>query len=62
MSVTCLKMVGRWGEANAAVRLRKPVSGTVVGGVGPVGKTRGKNSGRRTGASRADVASLFLKR
>jgi hypothetical protein len=38
MNVTRLKMAGGRGEEQAAERLGKPVSGTVVGGVEPVGK------------------------
>jgi len=38
-SATHLKMVGRRREEQVAERLRKPVSGTVVGGVGPAGGT-----------------------
>lgn len=34
MSVTCLRMAGRWREEEAAARLEEPVSGTVVDGVG----------------------------
>lgn len=39
MSATCLKMAGRRGEEEAAERVGNPVSGTVVGGVGPAGRT-----------------------
>jgi len=37
MSATCLKMTGRYQEEQVAERLRKPASGTVVGGVGATG-------------------------
>jgi hypothetical protein len=36
-SATGLKMVGRRGEEQVAERPKKPVSGTVAGGVGPAG-------------------------
>jgi hypothetical protein len=36
MNATYLKMVGRQQEEQVAERLRKPESGTVAGGVGPV--------------------------
>lgn len=39
MSVTHLKMVGRDGEEEVAMRLKKPGSGTVVDEVGIVGKS-----------------------
>lgn len=59
MSVTCLKMTGRWGEEKTAVRLRKPASGTVVGGVGPAGEYPG-NRVAAAGQLAADVDSLLL--
>jgi hypothetical protein len=40
-SATCLKMAGRRREEEAAERWRKPVSGTVVGGVGSAGAIPG---------------------
>jgi hypothetical protein len=36
MNATCLKRAGGQGEEKVAERLRKPVSGTVAGGVGPM--------------------------
>lgn len=45
-SATCLKMAGRLGEEETAERLGKPESGTVAGGVGPVGRARGAKSQR----------------
>lgn len=38
MSVTCLKMAGWQPGSNVAERLRKPVSGTVAGGLGTAGR------------------------
>jgi hypothetical protein len=38
MSVTCLKMAGRWREEEVAERLGKPASGNVVDGMGPIHK------------------------
>ena len=40
MNATCLKMAGRQREGKVAERLRKPVSGTVTDGVGPIGGRR----------------------
>jgi hypothetical protein len=54
MNVTGLKMAGRRREEQVAERLRKPVSGTVAGGVGPAG-------GRRIGL-RSEPGSLPVKR
>ena len=54
MNATCLKMAGRRREKQVAERLRKPVSGTVAGGVGPAG---GRQFGLRT-----DLGSLPVKR
>ena len=54
MNATCLKTAGRHGEGKVAERLRKPVSGTVAGGVGPTG-------GRRLGL-RSELESLPVKR
>jgi hypothetical protein len=40
MNATCLKMAGWQGEEKVAERLRKPVSGTVAGGLGPASERR----------------------
>jgi len=40
MNATCLKMAGGQGEGQVAERLRKPVSGTVTDGVGPISERR----------------------
>jgi len=40
MNATCLKMAGRQREGKVAERLRKPVSGNVTDGVGPIGGRR----------------------
>jgi len=53
-------MVGRWREEEVAERLEKPVSGTVVGGVGPAGETR--ETGGPSRATGADVDSLLFMR
>jgi hypothetical protein len=46
-------MAGRWRERHAAERLRKPASGTVVGGMGPAdrfpAKTGEPDPGNRKG-------------
>jgi hypothetical protein len=47
-NATHLKMVGRRGEEEVAARLGKPVSDTVVGGLGAVGRNPGK-TGAPTG-------------
>jgi hypothetical protein len=40
MNATCLKMAGGQREEQVAERLRKPVSGTVADGMGPIGERR----------------------
>jgi len=59
-SATYVKIVGRRREEEVAERLGKPVSGTVTGGVGPVGETR--ETGIPSRATGADVDSLPLMR
>jgi len=54
-SATCLKMAGRRREEEAAERLRKPASGTVVGSMGAVG-------GTQSGQPWRDVDSLLPER
>jgi hypothetical protein len=60
-NATHLKMVGRRGEEEVAERLRKPVSDTVVGRVGPAGRNPGK-TGEPTGQPDRDVDSLLPER
>jgi hypothetical protein len=54
MNATYLKMVGRQGEVKVAERLRKPVSGTVAGGVGAIS--------RRWFGPRTELEGLPVKR
>jgi hypothetical protein len=66
MNATYLKMVGRQRKRrNVAERLRKPVSGTVAGGVGPVGGQLAAVFGLLSGSlpvRRKDVDSGCLMR
>jgi len=60
-SETCPKMAGREREEEAAERLRKPASGTVVGRVGPADTIPAKRPGRPKG-NRRTVDSFLLMR
>jgi hypothetical protein len=49
-------------EQEAAVRLRKPASGAVAGGVGPAGTIPGKTRGARSASVGRDVGSFLPMR